>query len=302
MLPDWVRYGRNTLLRPVEARLARRHASEDFPVVFVVGVPRSGSTLLFQLMARHLAIAYPTNAMAGYWMAPIWAARRQPSEPGEISLNSSLGGTSGPSAPHEFGWFWNHWADFSESDQLSPKALSAIDGEGLRREFLGLAGSHGRPFLFKSITYCSHQIPWLQDLLPNARFLWVRRRAPFVAQSLLAARVERYGDPGQWWSTRPAQYRAWQDRPPEVQVALQIQDIERAVSQGFDGLDPARHLTTHYEDMVADPARSLGVISAFLAVSSTAVDTLGPLQDRNQRRVPESDFDAILAALDRVRA
>jgi hypothetical protein len=39
-----------------------------------VGVPRSGTTLLYQLIARFLRVGFITNRMARYWMTPIAGA------------------------------------------------------------------------------------------------------------------------------------------------------------------------------------------------------------------------------------
>jgi len=45
------------------------------PVVFVVGLPRSGTTLLSQLLAYCLDAGYVTNVAARFWLAPVHGIR-----------------------------------------------------------------------------------------------------------------------------------------------------------------------------------------------------------------------------------
>jgi len=48
--------------------LAKKNTAEDLPEelnpIFIVGAPRSGSTLLFQLLIRHTKLIYISNLMA----------------------------------------------------------------------------------------------------------------------------------------------------------------------------------------------------------------------------------------------
>ena len=70
---DLVRYLANRLVQPLERMLVRTHRDPSVPLLFIVGVPRSGTTLLYQLMCTHLDVGYVSNAMARWWMAPISA-------------------------------------------------------------------------------------------------------------------------------------------------------------------------------------------------------------------------------------
>ena len=47
------------------------------PVVFVVGVPRSGTTLTYQVLAATGAFAYPSNVVARFWRRPGHGVRVQ---------------------------------------------------------------------------------------------------------------------------------------------------------------------------------------------------------------------------------
>ena len=139
---DVLRYAANRLMQPFDRMLVRAHRNPTMPIVFIVGVPRSGTTLLYQLMSTHLDVGYVSNAMARWWMVPVAAARfRSPlnQRPESLTLASDLGRSEGPDGPHEFGWFWQFHLHHEQSDDLDAEALAARDFRPARAELEGLA-------------------------------------------------------------------------------------------------------------------------------------------------------------------
>ena len=82
----------NEILAPHEEAeyLAR---PETFSTLHVVGVPRSGTTLLAQLVASHLNIGCINNLIAAFWRAPVYGVRLSRKLLPE-KLTSSLGSES----------------------------------------------------------------------------------------------------------------------------------------------------------------------------------------------------------------
>ena len=56
LVPDTLRYAINRALMAKERRLTTRYRVPGAPIIFIVGVPRSGTTLLYQLIARYLGL------------------------------------------------------------------------------------------------------------------------------------------------------------------------------------------------------------------------------------------------------
>ena len=84
------------------------------PLVYIVGVPRSGTTLLSQMLCGYLPVGYINNLIARFWLKPSVGIRLSKTVLGEearrhITLRSTHGTTEGASSPHEFGYFWRHW-------------------------------------------------------------------------------------------------------------------------------------------------------------------------------------------------
>lgn len=267
---DLARCARNAALAPRNERLVREHYSERWPIVLLVGAPRSGTTLLSQLMARHLELAWIDNATARFWSAPVEGLRRAlargPVGREDLPLRSWLGAAEGPASPHEFGWFWQWFGEFPDADELDAGELARVRWDALRRQLCGMSGLADRPLLLKSITYVDYQIAALASALPRVRFVHIRRDPRFAIRSILAARRTRYGDESRWWSLRPRAWAEWRELDPVEQVCRQVTHATRAIDAALAG--PARGLGIglDYERLVADPAGSLRSLAAGLEV------------------------------------
>lgn len=298
LVPDIVRYAFNRALSVQERRLVRRHRVPGAPVIFIVGVPRSGTTLLYQLMARHLDVAYITNAVSRYWLAPLWALQHLETNAG-IELSSDLGRSDGDDAPHEFGWFWQYHAPAVGPHHLTESELDAFDWDFIAAELEAIAGWAGRPLVLKSLPAVDYHIPRFARELPGSVFVHIERDPRFTAQSLLESRRKRYGDETTWWSIRPRDLDTWSDRDPVEQVAHQIEDVSRHIKDGLAIVPAYRSISLRYEQLVEDPRREMEKVAQFLGSPIEAADDLvsDRLRDGNTRRFPIDRFARIEAAL-----
>ena len=60
----------NMLLLPLQEKISKGMKVPKRTTIFLLGLPRSGHTLLAQLMISHFHLAYPTNFVARLWKAP----------------------------------------------------------------------------------------------------------------------------------------------------------------------------------------------------------------------------------------
>lgn len=69
----------NNLLVCSEDAALEQYSSkyEDYPIVFVMGPHRSGTTLFIQLLANSGAVSYPTNLLSRFYGAPVMGAQIQ---------------------------------------------------------------------------------------------------------------------------------------------------------------------------------------------------------------------------------
>lgn len=299
---DVVRYFANRLAQPLDRVLVRKHRDPSMPIVFVVGVPRSGTTLLYQLICAHLDVGYVSNAMARWWMAPVAAARfRSPLDEGfqAGALESDLGRSQGPNGPHEFGWFWQFHFQHDDTDDLDAEALAGRNFEVAKAELEALAGYFNRPLVLKALVHVPYKIQWLKAKLPQARFIWIHRDPVLVGQSILQSREDRFGDPSRWLSVRPRDVGQWKSRPPHEQVAHQIVDVTAAIERAFARLGSSDGLRIGYDQLMRQPEAELRRIAKFCGTDVRPGTGLSALQldTRNQLRLSPESHRALSEAL-----
>jgi len=299
-VPDIARYAINRALMVRERRLVTRYRVPGAPIIFIVGVPRTGTTLLYQLMARHLHVAYITNAVARYWLAPLWAFQHREKSAG-VELRSHLGRSAGDSAPHEFGWFWQYHAPDEGLHHRTQSELDECDWDFIDAELEAIAGWFGRPLVLKSLIAVDYHIARFARELPGSLFIHIERAPCFTAQSLLESRRKSYGDEKTWWSIRPRDVDGWLDRDPIEQVAHQIEDVSRHIKAGLATLPPNRWASLSYEQLVEDPAREMEKIGRFAGVPLRHTADLASLSlsNGNVKRFPIARLARIEAALER---
>lgn len=276
-------YARNLALRPSELRLLRRYGEGPQPLVFIVGAPRSGTTLLYQLMARHLEVVYVHNYAARYWLAPLVGLRRLARRRGDFASphgepHSDFGATEGEASPHEFTYFWQYWMEFEATDELTEPELDRVRWRAIRRELSGIASWAGRPLVLKCVTFADYHVARFARELPTAKFVWIRRDPRYVARSILRSRQRRYGSESVWWSLRPRDVAAWREREPLAQVCHQIRHAEAALTRGVTTLPTSRVASLSYEDLVADPLGALERLAAFVPAGLRDVEALRRLR------------------------
>lgn len=249
----------NELLERAPLPLPDPAQSAAKPLVYIVGAPRSGTTLLHQILATALPLDYIDNIIARFWLRPSIgiALSRQLLEDrhSNIVYRSRLGVSEGLAGPHEFGYFWSNWFKFDKArtHHLDDKERAAVNLDGLRKtlhnELLALA-PHG--FLFKNMP-CGFQARDLAEIHPSSLFVHVRRDIRYVAASILSWREKMHGNYATWFSLKPSTYplAALQD-DPVAQVIEQVRSIDREL---VDVLRQSRGrvLSVAYEDVCANP-------------------------------------------------
>lgn len=292
----------NEALAPLERRLVAGVGEPEQPTVFVVGAPRSGTTLLVQLAVSSHRFGYVNNLVARFWKAPYLGMRlarelADEDRPPDVGYSSELGFTPGYEGPHEFGYFWRRWFDYGETHSVDEAALARADAALLRREVAAMQGATGRPLLLKNLVF-SFQIDFLAEVFPRAVFVHCRRESAFVAQSLLRSRERSRGSREEWFSVKPPEYPALRERPYPEQIAGQIYHTRRHVERAFRRLPPGRFCRVDYEELVRSPLRSVERIVEAVETQGGSVepwDDFEPpeLRSTNEVKIDRREFERL---------
>lgn len=256
----------NAALASADLPTADDSSAAELPLAYIVGVPRSGTTLLHQLVARHLDIAYIDNVVARFWLRPsvgiAVSNAVHPQEQRELELVSRHGVTDGAAGPHEFGYFWRHWLrlDTVPTHHLDAAAQGEIDAAGLRHALRSELLAHvGNPLVFKNVI-CGFHASLLTRVHARSVFVHVTRDLRACVRSILASRAERYGTYETWWSLKPSTY-----------PFLGMSPVEQVVRQAIDSLREfeaelsspgVQALEVSYDELCAAPADQLERIRA----------------------------------------
>lgn len=251
----------NISLANLERDLVDTFEVPKLPLLFVVGAPRSGTTLLTQLLIKHFEIGYINNVAARFWNAPYigvqlahtLANRNVP----ETGLSSVYGSVSGYEGPHEFGHFWQRWFSYEETHRVSAECLAQVDVTYLNKELAAVESVFNRPTIYKNLAACGMQSDFLAKILPKSAFIRLRRDPFRVACSLLKARQVVNNNKQDWFSVRPAEYPVLKDLNYADQIAGQIECIEKHLNRALEECPKNRKLEIDYDDLVTSTESTL---------------------------------------------
>jgi LPS sulfotransferase NodH len=260
----------NSTLTDLENEYIASQKESDLPILFICGPPRSGTTLLTQVLAQSGLFTYADNFIARFWRIPyiglylekLIGLREKLGHTG-YTFQSDLGRTAGILDPHEFTYFWRHWLKHDgEIDVIPLSKLSDIDTEGLRKEINAMVSIYHKPVFFKTyITLINPLI--LHNIFHNAHFIIFKRDLLANALSIFSAREEYFGNVDTWWSIKPSNYHTIKVLSVEKQIIGQLTGIYSDIDGQIKDF-PERTMEISYEKLAQDPLEMLERISSFL--------------------------------------
>jgi hypothetical protein len=289
--------------------------------IFIVGLPRSGTTLLYNLLCAHEQAAFITNSMNAFPDAPCaieWLRKKlNLNIRGERFLADSIDTDFGsPSEPILFWakWFGRdveslYWRSQRRED-LSPGQVATIR-QDIKKILYTFGGGVGRRLVMK-YPVMQTELEMVQDLFPDARFIHIIRDGREVANSLvklyklsnnqlkainhptvrhiipyprvksLATLVEKYGA-----DSVECTSRLWQD-------AIELVEETRPHLTNF--------YEVRYEDLLKEPKEQLKKLLDFCELKQpgaenieykSVVDSIGHIRHKNNY----SQYDVIERAV-----
>ncbi len=286
------------LIKTINHSLAEQHdeelrdLSEDFPTIHIIGAPRSGTTLLSQILSTTLDIGYINNLIATHWRVPCYGIRLSEKLLAGVrpaSYMSDLGRTSSIQDPHEFGYFWTYLLGYPEMAEQDGEFERHIDWDRLRRVLINMTHTFGKPVVFKSFLLAWH-LKRMQQVMPKSIFLWIRRDLIDNALSIAKAREAQLGSVEKWLSIKPREYSWLQHQPVAMQLAGQIHFFERAIARQVEQLDGNNVVEISYRDLCTNPQEVIARVLELLQRNGQVVRQIQtPLPEFGISRPQPSD-------------
>lgn len=264
-------------------RIGKAPALPSKPMIFVCGPARSGTTLVYQVLAHHLPLNYLQNFTTLFPRSPIVATRiwRRFSRMGRYpdSFENYYGKTSGMFAPSEANHIWNRWVEPDATGfrtQLSEQSATEC------RHFFSAFGSiDDRPLLCKN-NNMNVYAETIAEIIPDSIFICLKRNPAFLAQSLLQARREIRGSVSRVYGVQQVASDIKEDHHPIRSVCLQIRFLDDRAVIARDRIGKDRFWIVDYEEFCKHPEALVNRVCQRLGLSRDDVDGRPePLENRN---------------------
>ena len=252
----------NLIFSPIE-KLFHNNDNVDllkkFPPVFIIGAPRSGTTILYQLLCKYFNFGFINNFVSDWYRLPIAATSFYKKFFGEkniVELESKFGQSKDLHGPNEFGNFWYQWFD----EFHNPKKQISIIIDEIRLEISGLTKIHKKPVLFKNVVN-SMRIVLINKIFNNSIFIVIARDELDTAQSILNARIKLYNNKNHSWSVVPTTvgYRK-SDEPYWEQIVKQIRGVYSNINSAKEIIGYDKFIFIKYKDLCDDTSSVLKFI------------------------------------------
>jgi hypothetical protein len=294
----------NTLpLRLYEHSLLKNVDNEMRAPLFIIGAPRTGSTLLYQLLIQNFYLSYFNNLQSFFYGSPALIAKLTQKFQAKKSFRqvrqSHYGYIPGLFSPSESGAIFRYWFD----DSNISTQMSSPMGNDIRRTIAYLSTTHAVPFIAKNL-YNALRLNTISAVLPEAVFIWIKRHPLYAGQSLINMRRKLYGSDDVWASIKPPSYKKIIRCSPFEQVVRQVMDIEDYISRYFGKKKNSKFITVEYEALCDRPKQILDTIEEryeYLAgykLQRKPCRHKVSLKARNARQLSESEWKQLKDTVD----
>jgi hypothetical protein len=277
--------------------LLKPNPDERVPVIFIIGAPRTGTTLLYQVLVSGYRFTYFNNFTATFYAAPViglkisqWISLFRPATQ---SFDSSFGRTNGWFGPHEAASFWYRWFPRGDNIYIGPGQTNKDVLEDFRIEITSMYQTTSAPLLFKN-TFNSMRIAPLVEALPEASFIVCRRDPVDTAQSILNARIKASGSKATWWSLPPREFNWIRQKPYWDQVVEQVYYTERQIDMDREWFGSDRFLDVSYRELCQNTKAEVGRIESYLKSRGIDLTLIGNIpssfQYSSSKQVDDDDY------------
>jgi hypothetical protein len=264
-LPNELEAIERSLFDAVLAIRSQHDGNADVETVFVLGAPRTGSTLMYQAVCSRFGLPYVANITNDRFSStPIVGFALQKALPVDVAFDSRFGKTDGPFQPSEGSGLMVHWFGSGDPPALKAATIRA----GFEQHFVdtlrAVAALFAAPVVIKNAWNC-FRIPCLARTLPKARFIWIRRDIADAAKSDLDARYKTKGDATSWNSALPPDVAKLRKMPPAIQVVENQHAFNQAIRDGLERFASDRWVAIWHESFQRDPDTELKRVGALIS-------------------------------------
>jgi hypothetical protein len=277
-----------SILEKIEDALVRKREAPENPPIFVFGLPRTGSTLLYQIICRGLKVSYFSNLMDTFNSCPVlagWITKPFNSGCPPENFNSRYGFSPGWKAPSQGKGIWRRWffSGVHYDRYMEADALSEAEIKKVTKTIASIEAISNQPFVNKWQGHAVHLLP-LSKAFPKALFIIISRNRLHSSQSTLRSRLDINGNKNVWISAKPKEYDLIKDKSYIEQACEQIYFLEKNIEEDSIKIGTHRFLNLEYEDLCQNPRSIIQTIRTFYKNNSEGIELA------IRKKIPESFY------------
>ena len=238
--------------------------------IFMVGVPRSGTTLLYHRLGAHPEVA--------------WISKTSRKFPRSVFMTRVVSCFHRDNRPTECSWIWSRYRRDAD-DSLAREDITPEAERFYRQVFSAHLRLRGASRFLSKYPRNALRMPYFQGMFSDALFLHLVRDGRAVVNSLLRCR-EKHGGQDRYWGVRPPGWQALLNKPPAESCARQWAMTVCAAQDAAGQLPQGQYLEVRYEDFVSDPRATLQQIGEWAGLQWTE-DFLASLAEGIENRNPK---------------
>lgn len=267
--------------------------------VFIIGAPRTGSTVLYEILTNYLDVSYINNlsylARNNFFVGLLLSKFLFKDKPHNF-FESIHGNTfsGGLNAPHECGQFWNQCIPVG-IDYISEEMAGQFDCAYIKKTIIAISNRFGKPVLFKNLN-AGMRIALITKLFPQSKFIFIKRDPVYTAQSILLGRKKVFENPSEWWSVKPPNYKELSKLPYIEQIVKQTYFIEKQIVLDLKKYScPENVLTINYENL-NNTSQVISKVERFIKNTNHKFSTkenFVSIKVRNTQKINDDEFNSI---------
>lgn len=265
--------------------------------IFIIGVPRTGSTILYQILTNELDVLYIdnlTDILHPNILLGMSLSQRFFDNKPHNCFSSVEGDTwlCGLHAPSESGEFWyqylprdKHFIDYDDFDE---KTI-----EKFQKQIFTVIEKFNKPLLLKNLN-AGQRLRLINKITPNAKFIYIKRDFLDTAFSILNSRRKLGIKDNKWWSIKPNNYESLSGANVYELITNQIFYLEKQIAEDVS-LFPQQNVSTfNYNDLYKNYNNIIDRIAEFIGaevkISNDKIEPDLKKQNRSRRDKGEEEM------------
>ena len=254
------------LLGPIQREEESKTTHNKWPIGFIVGCPRSGTTLLLQWMAGLNVFAYPTNFLTRFAYAPYVGALIQKmlfdnaydyhgdfkDIQSNINYTSNLGKSKGALATNEFQHYFRNYMSNFDPEYIDEETIKKVDFEGLKKGIGTIEHVFEKPFITKAFML-QYNLLDVYNAIPLSLFIYIKRDPIINMQSILLAREKYYNTSMLWLGPKPREYSCLRNMDVYHQIAGQVYFTNKSIKEELGTIPEQNKMIVEYEKFCIEP-------------------------------------------------